>query len=174
VDYKERANDVVKAVMEMPASLARSLAAEAKKEITDEYISLYNDMFRAINYIDYAVSVNAPDPSWQFGWYVYPTAQGTAGASLPPARNPKEERRRKVIAIAQRLVDAGATKVKTADIAAELKRDGDPTAEKSLTVAAGNILNAMRWVRAWSGEYEPPRPKGFEAREEEMLDATRQ
>lgn len=76
-------------------------------------------------------------------------------ASADTSESPTVARPERATQIATRLWAAERKGVKTEDVAAELRRLGDQTNSRDLTVAVGNILSRRGWERVKGGVYVP-------------------
>ena len=135
----------------------------SRDEVLAEAINLKNDIRVAmlgvwpiVFALDNLVTVFAPSPDWQPG--LWPEAPASTGAGNPPvvAGRPRYNRRTRTLQIANEMRDQGAERVRTDEIAARLRSEGDTSSIKGLEVAIGNILTRSGLWR-WNGprEYGP-------------------
>ena len=142
----------------------RLIGANASRdEVLAEAIRLKNDIrvamlgvWPVVFALDNLVTVFAPSPDWQLG--LWPEASASAPAGNPPvvAGPPRYDRRARTLEIANDMREKGAERVRTDEIAARLRSDGDTSSVKNLEVAIGNLLTRSGFWR-WIGprEYAP-------------------
>lgn len=126
-------------------------AREAKEAITDSFYTLW----REITVLDNLVARVAPSADWQEG---IQERHGSGPSSRPPTTAPTQSasvRQRRILELANKFADGGATSVSSKAIAEQLVVDGFPGSMRNLSVSVGNVLaRSGDWQRGRPGEYE--------------------
>lgn len=131
-----------------PAHEIHAKASEAKEAI----INKVADLQRAVNILDGIVPYKAAGMPWELGWVISPRlSTGAPGTQAIADRN-----RRTLEFAASSLAASGGESVETSAIVDQLRKAGDPSSEKDLATAVGNILTRSgSWRRVAPGEYAP-------------------
>ena len=153
MSFNERLREINRLIGEN--AYRETVLAEAirlKNDIRGAMVGVWTVVFA----LDNLVAVFAPSPDWQPG--LWPESPASPATGNPPvvAGPPRYNRRMRTLEIAEELDGGGVESVRTEEIAARLRAEGDTSSVKDLAVAIGNILTRSgRWRWVGPGEYKP-------------------
>ena len=126
-------------------------AMEAKRDI----IAVAYRLWKEVLLLDDTVGIVAPDDPWTAGWTLDLLPGKTTVEPIAPAKTSADKARR-ILELADSMLDGGGGFVKSGDIAAILKGEGYEGPVRDLAVSAGNILSrSENWQKVTPGEYSP-------------------
>lgn len=145
--FKERLREIAGLIGE---SAEKEDVLTKATRLKDEMRNDISATWQVVFALDQLVAVFAPDSQWQPG--LWPEA--TTATAVPSSRPPKYSRADRTLEIARTLSEDATLTVRTEEIAARLRSDGDTASIKDLATAVGNILTRSGfWQRVGPGEY---------------------
>ncbi len=123
---------------------------EAKRELWQRWIGLVQEA----NIIDSIVARYNGTGMLPWTWGVQNPDLPTPAPPIVGVSQPEKSRKDKILDKATLLLEGDSDVVRTADIAAQLRVDGDKTDARNLMTSIGNTLSRNGWERIGDGEYK--------------------